>query len=80
MAGLKSIEDAQQTLSDALLDITTIVQMVDDLAGDDGAPAWVYVVRERVRQVDDAGQAYMRAVSEHAHPVLRDVAAVTRRA
>lgn len=83
MAGMKSIDAASLVLQDRMLELRELVRLVDELADEiapDGArvPAWVWVVGDRVRAVEEAVEGYLGAVHQHARPVLSDMAKISR--
>lgn len=77
MAGMKSIDEALQPLEETMLHLGTLIKSYSDLAGDND-PAWLFLVRNLVLDLDERVQAYSLAVHEHARPVLNDMARITR--
>lgn len=72
MAGMDFIDDARTTLEERILELSMIVQTMWDLtSGDNVTPSWLEVIYPRFQSIDEAAQAYMMAVHEHARPVLK---------
>lgn len=78
MAGMKSIDDARVLLEESCLQLTMLVSAFDDLAGDNDPP-WLFLIRSRVKEIDDFAQAYMMEIHHHARPVLRDFEALSKK-
>lgn len=77
MAGMESIDAAGRALEEAVLDFATIVRVCDSI-NMDNPPDWLAMVFGRVLAIEDLVQAYMMAVHEHARPVLKDMAALSK--
>lgn len=76
MAGMKSIDEARESLEEAMLmTVSTIKahrEVLDQLQiGDE--PNWLFVLGRHIGTWEEASNAYMMAVHHHARPILDDM-------
>ncbi len=74
MAAVDVIATSAGVLQDKVLELALMAKVFEELAGDQSPPAWVYVVLQRVTEVDEAVQTFVSDVYRHAMPHLRDLA------
>lgn len=76
MAGMKSIDEARESLEEAMLMAVSTVkacrEVLDQLQiGDE--PSWLFVLGRHIGAWEEASNAYMMAVHHHARPILNDM-------
>lgn len=77
MADADVICAAGSTLEDKSLALMSFVEACECL-DEESRHRWLFVVGSLARAVDEAVQAYMMVVHQHALPHLRDLAALTK--
>lgn len=77
MAAIESIRGAQQVLEDKLLDLVTIIKIVDEVAGD-APPDWVSLFLAKILDIDKAAHDFMDEVHTKAIPVLADMQSLAK--
>lgn len=77
MADADVICAAGSVLEEKSLALMSFVEVCDQL-DEESRHRWLFVVGGLARAVDEAVQAYMGAVHQHALPHLRDLASLTK--
>lgn len=77
MADIDLITDSFKALDDKLCELHTFLDLCHELAAAD-CPDWLFLVSRRIGEVQALTEAYARAVNQHAMPVLRDFAKLSR--